>query len=291
MNKKRVILIVVILVFIAGYVGAKQYTTAKARKEIDRNIARLSAFGDINYENVEVSVLGDKIIIKDVTITPASSGNKIKVKKIIINDIDKEHETPAFMSLALKGMEMNFDDMPPKERKTWEDLGYKKNVFADLQIDYKYDLEKKDLKINGLEFSADKLGAFKASIHIGNIYLDRPESIIGLIFTWPGIMIYGASISYEDDSLAQRCFQVAAAREGKSVSDIKKEIIRDIKSELAASSGKVSQMAAKAVIDFIKKPDKLSIKIEPENPIPLGKLSGIKNPEDVIKLLRLKIES
>lgn len=287
-NKKKIAFGILIVVLIAVYVGAKAYANNVAEKKVNKAIGKVAYFVDVDYKKVSVDLWGLATHIKGVTISPVGEKETVNIDDIVIYDIDDENSIPLFLHIVFKGINLNVESFRNNTKKL-KDLGYD-NIKANMELDYKYDVNEKEFFLNTLSNGAEKIGNINLKFHISNIDLS-PENIVSILFTFPQILIHSAELSYKDDSLISRVLKIAAKKEDKDVDSIISKIIQDIDNEISSEKDQFTKEAMEAFKKFIKDPNKISISISPKKPVPLGRLQRVDNPKEIIKLLNVKIST
>lgn len=289
MNKKRVTIIGVAVLLIAVYFVIKIYASNHAEKIVDKSIAKIANFVDVDYKKVSVDLLGLNVHISDILVFTADAKEKIKIDEIIINDVDDKSNIPTFLSISINGIELNINELG-EDAEEIRELGYSGKLLFNLSADYNYDQEKKELNVNRIGIGADKVGEINISMHLGNINLD-PKQIIKILFTYPQIMLYEAKINYEDASLVQRLMKLEAQKNNKSVKDFKRSLIQNLKKEIEEEKDKFTKKALVEIKEFIDDPEEFSISVFPAKPKPLGRIMRCNDGKEAIKLLNVKIKS
>ncbi len=131
------------------------------------------------------------------------------------------------------------------------------------------------------------MGNIDLKFHLSNIDLN-PDMIAGLLFSFPQILIHDAAISYNDNSLVQRLIKEAAKENGKEYDSFISDIVKEIDNEIFKEEDKFTKKGLEAIKKFVKDPNKISVSISPEKPIPIGRLQRIDEPKEIIKLLNAK---
>jgi len=274
---------------IALVIGTKVLVSQAAAKELDKAIADVSDYVDIDYQKVDVSLLGRGTTVKDVVITPAASGNAVRVDEMTLYKYKDQDKVPTYLSMAVKGIALDTTALG-ENAEMFSELGYDKQLSANIITEYEYEAEDKTVEIKQLKFGADQVGDMEVTLELGNIALDQaaiesfPLSLIGAQFE-------GAKITYEDDSFIKRLFETTAAAEGISVEEAKAEAIAGLEDEVANSENPLSPEFIEEMKDFIEDPDSFSITFDPEQPVPLTALMTIGGPEDLVELLNVQFES
>jgi|TARA_Y100000294_G_scaffold177306_1_gene202229 hypothetical protein len=289
MKKKQIVGFGVAVVLIAAYVGIKMYASSVAEEKIDKAIASVANYADVDYKNVSVDLFGLDVHISDVIVSPADSKEKVNINEIVVYDVDEQSDIPLFLDISFNGVEIAIDKLGDDAKKIKE-LGYNDNILLNSAIEYHYNKENNEISLNKLTIGADDVGALDVSFRLGNIDLG-PEKIMGILFTYPQIMLRDAKISYHDDSLIERLLKLAAKEQKKNVKEIKNEAIKNIEKEIEKEEDDFTKNALKEIKDFIDDPERFTISIAPKKPLPLGRLLRVNDPKDIIKLLNVNIKS
>lgn len=289
MKKNMKIVGIGVVVFVAMYSGAKMYASTVAEDKINIAIANIANYADVDYKSASVDLFGLDVHISDVVISPANSKEKVNINEIVIYDLDEESDIPLFLNISFNGIEMPIDNLGGNAERIKE-LGYKDNVILNASLKYRYNKETREINFNKLKIGADDAGDLDASFRLGNIGIS-PEEIIGVLFTFPEIILHDIKISYNDDSLVERLLELAAKEQNKNVKQMKDEAMQNIAMEIEREQDKFTRNALKEIKDFIDDPERLVISIEPKDPLPLGRLLDVNDPKDIIKLLNVKIKS
>ena len=197
-NKKKIILVILIVLLISVYVGVKAYAEKVAEKEVDIAIGKVAKFVDIDYEKVSVDPLGLNTHIKSITISPVGQKEKTTIDDIVIFKIDDKEKIPSYLHMSINGINIDIDSLGNEAKE----LGYD-NIRSNVELDYKYDSKEKDFYLKKLNYGAEKIGTINLSFHISNIDLN-PDNFAFLLFSMPQILIHNAELTYSDDSLMPR---------------------------------------------------------------------------------------
>lgn len=289
MSKKQITGIGIAVVLIAIFIGIKMYAANVAEAKVNEVIAKAANFADIDYKNVSVDLIGMDVRVSDILVSPADAKEKIKIDELVIYDIDDKSDIPSFLSIACNGIELNMDELG-EDAKQLRELGYNDKMMVNLNVNYAYDKEKKEIDIKKIGVGADEAGEINVSFHLGNISLEL-EEIAGLLFTFPQVIFHKAKIEYDDDSLAERLMKLGAQEQQISIEDFKKSLIENVDKEIAKEKDNFTKKALSEIKAFLEDPEKFSISASPEKPYPFGRIMRTDDPKDVIKLLNIQIKS
>ena len=273
---------------IALVIGGKFWLSRSAAKEIDKAIADVSDYVDVDYRKVNVSLIGRGTTVKDVVVTPVASGNAIKVDEMTLYRYEDEDKVPTYLNMAIRGIELDQSALG-ENAEMFSELGYGKEISANIVTEYEYEAEDRTVELKQLRLGADKVGDMEMTLELGNITLDQ-STLNRLPFSLFGAQFEAAKITYEDDSFVKRLFETTAAAEGISVEEAKAEAITGLESEVD-DGDTLSPNFIEEMKDFINDPNSFSITFAPEEPVPLSTFITIGGPEDLIELLNVQFES
>ncbi|MEC4675437.1 MAG: hypothetical protein VST72_00755, partial [Nitrospirota bacterium] len=148
----------------------------------------------------------------------------------------------------------------------------------------------KEFHLNRLKWGADKAGEFELELHLGNIDLS-PDNYMAVLFAFPQIAIENAKFRYKDDSLVSRIQQKAARESGEDVESFKNKLSSKIDKQIAKTYDDFSIKSLNALKEFIRDPNEISISVSPDEPLPLGDLQKVNDPDEIIRMLNLKIST
>ena len=265
------------------------YAANVAEAKVNDAIAKVANFADIDYKSVSVDLIGMDVRISGILVSPADAKEKIKIDELVIYDIDDKSDIPTVLSLACNGIELNIDKLG-EDAKQFRDLGYNDKMKVNLNVNYAYNKEKKELDIKKLGVDADEVGKINVSYRLGNISLE-PEEIDGLLINFQQILFHEAKIEYEDDSLAERLMKLGAKEQQVTLEDFKKSLIENVEKEIAKEKDDFTRKALNEIKAFIEDPESLSISLAPEKPYPFGRIMRVNDPKYIAKLLNIQIKS
>jgi hypothetical protein len=280
----------VVIVLIVVIIGGKFYIDLEAKKEVDAAINEVRSRVNLSYKKVNRDLLGWRTHIKDATLAPVGSNAKMQVEDVIVYQSNKQNENPVRLHIAFKGIHLGINaDNLGDQAKRLNQLGYQQEIKGEMELDYRYDREKKVFDLNTFRFGAKDVGRLTAELHLSNIDLN-PNNFTFLLLTFPTILLNRAEIEYQDDSLMPRLQKAVADQEGKTVEELVGSITKDLDAKIAKEDNKFSKDALNALKKFVQHPEKITVTIAPKEPVALGRfqhLAPIKLPE----ILNMKIES
>jgi hypothetical protein len=289
MSKKQITGIGIFVVVIAIYMGVKMYASNVAEGKVNEAIAKAANFADIDYKKVSVDLLGMDVRISDIIVSPADSKEKLKIDEIVIHDIDDKADIPTYLSMSCNGIELNIDELG-EDTKQLRELGYTDKMMVNLNVNYAYNKEKKEIDIKKIGIGADNAGEINVSFRLGNISLE-PEEVAGLLFAFPQVIFHEAKIEYDDDSLAERLMKLGAKEQQIAFEDFKKSLIENVETEIAKEKDDFTKKALSEIKAFLEDPEEFSISASPSKPYPFGRIMRTDDPKDVVKLLNIHIKS
>lgn len=283
--RKKYSVLFVLLVLVGLYFGAKVYLTGLCRKEADATIARLAPYAAVRYSGISLNVFTMHTTLSDVTIATPGASESLRVQELVVNDIDRHTQVPQFLSVTLKGIAVDLQE-GSELAENFKKLGYKDTIFYDVDVDYIYDNQKRELLIKKLAVQAKDVGRLSLELHLGNIGFDQTQ-LLTLLFTYPSILLADGKIQYVDDSLAKRIMAEQAKDAHQDIASYKKSIIASIKEQAGDKNDPYTKEVTANLEKFITSPDSFSISVAPEQPQPIGRLLRLQQPAVLLQLLRL----
>ncbi len=270
-NKKLLIGVIACIVIIgAAYFIVQNYFSGYAKKSVDVAFAKASQFADIDYSNVNYSLLTSEIDVHDVKIHHLDTQYTTYIDTIVVTDIDKEKEIPSHMSFKLNGIHFDKDTLDKNIVNSIEELGYSFPIKTDFEFSYKYNEKEKNLVIETIRFGSPDIGTIESSLHVGNIDLNNAFQ---LIFTYPQLLMYSGDIRYIDHSLFNRTIKAKAKRQNVSEEDVKKQILQKLDQDLQQENlSPFTKDILTKFKNFVNNPSKIEISLSTKNPVPLGRL-------------------
>jgi hypothetical protein len=289
MKKMHLIAIGAAVVLAAAYFGIQAYASRQAEKKLDQQLSKFAGVLDVEYRRVDADLIGRSVRISDVRLGSPGEDRKTRIAEIVVRDFDDTAEIPARLSLACRGIEIDLRHLRA-EKARLQRLGFGDTLEGSFDIDYRYDSTQKELAVRKLAFGIRDAGEIEFSLRLGNIDLD-PRQAIGLLFTYPQILVHEAKACYRDASLVPRLFKLRAENENTTTEESTAALIRGIDQEMAREKDEFTRQALAQVKRFIENPRSLSVSASPEKPQPVGRLLRVKAPGDLVRLLRVEIGS
>lgn len=279
-------LLLVCLVLAVAFFGIQFYASGVAEEKVADALEKSGGKDMVKYEKVSFDLIRQDVKISNILVSPPNSGEKEKMKidEIVIHEFDDKAESdfPGFMSVSAKGIDV--------KNKEFGELGYADGLMVNVDVDYTYDKEKKELNIKKIGMGADNAGEIDISFHLSNIDIN-PNQMIGILFTYPQIVLHNAKIVYNDDSFAERIIELSAKQQNMEVKDFKEGVAMSIDQEIERAGDDFTKSTLKKVKKFINDPGDFSISVSPSKPCPLGSLMRAGDPNAIIGILNLKIET
>ncbi|MEL6602394.1 MAG: hypothetical protein AAFP20_04110 [Cyanobacteria bacterium J06614_10] len=274
---------------LALFFGGKAVVSHVAAKELDKAIEEVSAFVDVDYQKVDVSLLGRGTTVKNMVITPVASGVPITVDEMTLYDYKDKNEVPTYLNLAVKGISLSPEALGDNA-ELFSELGYEKDLSANFATEYEYKEGEKTVRLKQLRLGADDVGNVEMNFRFSNVSLDQ-NAIASLPLSLFGMEFHEAKITYKDDSFMERLFETTAAAEGISVEEAKSAAIQGLEQELEAGNSPLPDTFVSEMKDFINDPDSFSLTFSPSDPVPFSSFASVGGPEEMIELLNVKFES
>ncbi|WDN90421.1 hypothetical protein BuS5_03392 [Desulfosarcina sp. BuS5] len=291
-NDRRMIILIGMVVLCLGYVALQKHINIKAEKNFNHTIAGIKSYADIHYNDIFVDPISRKVYIKHITITPKNSLESLNIGELILYQCDVKNKIPHTLHFAIKDFEICQDNSTLlKLRPYFDELRYSE-LKVDFDLEYRVENKDDSLVINKMVIDAENVGRAEFYLKLNRFNLTRllnpSDSAGNLSRTLPFVSISEASLNYADDSFVLR-FLERLARQGNRPVEY---LIHDISEELQkkiGDSNEFTRIQLQALIEFINNPDKIKITAYPEKPVPLANFLWLNDLNDLIDLLRIRI--
>ena len=274
------------------YFGVKFYTEKTVQRNIDNEIQKIAQFADVQYDDLQVDILGPSISLKDVVIKPRFWKEEIRIDEGVFYDLENEDGIPSNIRFNLKGIYLNIA-RPDNFLKTYiESMGLE-NVKAELECAVSYDQKDRTLNVKQIKIGAGGVGKAELSLSLKNIDPETigslPQNIVLLLITLSGVSIESAEIKYQDETLMDKVITVAARQKSQQADDYYQSLVQRLEQALNNETDPDVKKAIKGIQDFMKKKDRISIMLAPKKPVPFGKLYWIRDLKPLVDLLGIKV--
>ena len=291
-SDRRMMILIGMVVLCFAYVALQKYLNIKAEKKIDHIISGIRSYADIQYNGILVDPISRKVHINNITITPKSSLESLSISELILYQCDVKNRIPHTLHFAIKDFKICQDNIRLlKLGPYFNELGYSE-LKVDFDLEYRLDKKDESLVINKMVIGAENAGRAEFYLKLNRFNLTRilnsSNSTENLSKTLPFVLISEASLNYADDSFVSRFLERLARRGNRPAEYLIHDISEDLQKRIG-DSNEVTRIQLKALIDFINNPDKIKITAYPENPVPLANFLWLRDLNDLIDLLRIRI--
>ena len=269
------------------FLGGKAVASHIAAKQVDKAIADVAEYVEIDYRKVDQSLIGRGTTVKGVVITPVGSSDPIKVDEVVLYDFDRKNDIPTRLDFALKGISLDLATLNENGANLTE-LGYEGDLSGDFATEYEYEADEQTIRLKKIELGAEDVGTFEMNLDLANVTLDD-DAIANFPFSLLGAAFQNGKITYDDDSFFERIIETGAAAEGITVDEAKQSLIASLE-EGTGDDALPAEFVAE-MKDFINDPDSFSLTFAPDEPVPFVNLTQLSSPEDFIELLNVRFES
>ncbi|MEM9153476.1 MAG: hypothetical protein AAGB13_00370 [Cyanobacteria bacterium P01_F01_bin.33] len=288
MVAKRIGIIVIAVgaLTFGGYHGLKGMKSQLVRQEIDNTLADLPPTVDVTYGKVETPLWGNAADIHDVELSDRDLGYSYTVERLRVRDFDSRNEVPRHMHVVLENVELDNDEWDA----SLQQLGFGE-LFGTMEFQYRADDRQQTIE-SFARYRVDGIGELETSFSLDDAVLPASpdEPIAPDQFTRSRLR--HADFSYRDDSLVPRLYEAFAEEQGLSVDEVKGLLVRTI-DEGASAMGFTDTATAEAMSQlkqFVQKPERMYVSIEPNPPLDLQELSYTQ-PQGWPRLLNLTVRA
>ncbi|MCP3926364.1 MAG: hypothetical protein GY714_27700 [Desulfobacterales bacterium] len=288
MGKKiGIILSIVVVALVVVYFVATSIVENKIADVVDAKINNSKL--KITYDKISTSLISSKTTIYGIKY------DEIKINEIVVKDIysyDQKSAIPSNLNIEVNGILFSPKKINPMYAKTLNDIGYGENMVLDYGLNYSYDKEKKSLNIK--DFKVDFHDAFKTNLKLNienlNLNLNDPGSMVQLVFLYPTLKIKNAALSYTEDSFLKRVIEVDSKKRGKTVEDIKAEVVKAMDMKIKLAKNETQKKFFEGFKNFLMDPQSFNVTISPDKPVAIKDIMKERNPDNIITKLNMKFE-
>ncbi|MDC0335983.1 hypothetical protein OAN24_03680 [Pseudodesulfovibrio sp.] len=267
------------------YVGLVWFVDREVTQEIDRTVADTPGM-ELAYDDVSVS-LSDHTVTLDKVEMALPDGQHFVADTVAISRFDQLNTIPHFVTAKATGvvMETTFANFGSWAAPLTA-MGIE-TVTGDVDLNYDYDTENKELTLDSLAITSADLGDIAISGTIKNLDLAelRVEKLLGL-----GVSM--ADLQFTNRSLMDSMLDSAARNMGVSKDTARAQIGAEltVMADYAGKDGNtVAEDALRGIKRFVDEPGTLKLSVRPAEPVPLLYFFMGRDFYDNLRLLNVKV--
>ncbi|WP_320174214.1 hypothetical protein [Maridesulfovibrio sp.] len=277
-------LALLVAVTAGGYFKLEEFSAAKVRESLDRHAELVR----VDFERALLNPFDKSLHVWGLECRLAS-GAGCTVRKLEIESFDHEHNPPRFLRGRVHGVSvpvefLNLGTLARDFRK----MGYEKLDF-DLFADYSYEDETKRLSVKSINFDGPDLCRVSAGFSLGDVSLRGP-GIGGFV----GTSMLDGSIVWQDMSFTKRLLAFSAESEGISPELYRGRLLESLQLNMqearSLGNGYAENFYAE-LMKFIENPERLVVRVEPTEPVPLLYMFMGRSFEELLDLYGITVEA
>lgn len=307
---KKIAGVAAAVVILGGGMIASSMADSAAKEKVDDMITKLEkdAGGDlvITYDDIDASIIGSSVTISDIGFKDGDENTVFKVSSIDLNTngYDLKSEFPESMSLSVEGLEIvgehalrNLErefDIDYSDKLIYANIGYdfdKDDDFLSSEITLST-ADMSDISFNMAVSNVKDVWEFMESNYANNDgridlnYSDERK----LQQMLSGVKGNSVSITYTNHGELEKLIQKAADENRVSVAELKAQIPMVIDMYI----GNASPDLAEDLKEFFENPERISLSIEPDEPMTVARLStmgvaAMNDPEGVLDMMNVDV--
>lgn len=261
--------------------------------------AREQRKADINYQGVDASLFGNKIVLNQVRIKRMglvpSDEPPLNIDRVVFNADSLQANTPPNdIEVEFQGVRVSAEALKLKG----EDMAAFNKYFGNEMIlqggfQYHYNASAKEAALSGTT-GVDKVGALNFQLHLGQVNPPPPNATEqqlqqGLM----GATLKSAELGYQDKGLTALALKENARQAGMGEAEFKAMLLKNIDLNLqGAAKDELGQQLAQAARRFLEEPKSLRFSVKPDKEVPvMGLMMGMLNPAAMLQALKLNISA
>lgn len=278
---------------LAGFWGFKFYIKNNAKSLIQQWVSQTGRVAEFSYQGMDVGLFSKTVQLQHVSLLFKDTNLPVDIDRFILYSYDTNHEIPSDMHVGIQGIHIRRESaLLMNLAPVLSQLGYA-DIVGDVEYAYRYDPEKKDLKIQPIRVNVADMGNLEVVIGLRNLDLGLLRSVssnpLSLIAMAPSVAISQISMKYQDGSAVRRFIQLGARQAGQSEEQYVAGIVDQIDVEKQKQKRPETRNGLTAIQDFIKKPGELDTVISPLEPVPLMRFVMMGDAEEMVNLLNISI--
>ena len=293
MKKNLVVGLVLAVIVGAGFLAGWQYLIhSRTKQEISKRVDKVSYVESLGYENLKVGFRGNRIDLNNVSLKIKGVKEIIRAEEIKIFNIKTNESHLLNLNLEINGLEIPLKSIMSDESFQAMDMINPEDFLSNVVCYYEYDPDQRALTLENIKIIAPELAEIEAGFKLLNI---DPSGILmnnmaGLIPQLPGISILKAGITYNDHSLWEK-ITVAKNNPAKTgLPDALEAISKNANQMLLLEKNEKTRIVLENFLKFLNNPEKIHITLAPEEPVPLSRFLWVRNLNDLVRLLNMRIE-
>lgn len=293
--KAAVVGAVLIVVVVAGYLGARLYIEKRIIEELAQAVKESRVIRELHYREIEFGLFRQEVVLKDVVLKTAWADTPIRVDSLGIRSERKAGNLENGVIVAA-GIHVGMDErLATAIDPVIRELGYSQ-IDAMLEMKYGIDRVEKTIRVQPMHLSISNAGKFSLDIGlVGLLPEDIPRVIQNpflLLKDAQNAALHHLAFSYEDASLFLRLIDALSKVKKVSREETVRDMVSDLEETISQAKTAESRQAWQAVLDFVRNPGKIEIQLNPSAPALIRDIVltvMIKGPEAVLDQLHFAV--
>lgn len=292
---KKKLMLGLVLSAIAVIVGLAlwQYSIDNRTKhEISRRVDENPFVESLGYENLKVGMWENRFHLKNVSLKLKGVNETIRAEEIKVFNIKINKGHLLHMNLEIDGLGIPLKSFISNKQYQAAETISEKELLSNVVCFYEYDPDRKILNLESIKIVAPELAKLEARIKLINI---DPSAILAsnmaeLIFRLAGISISQADIIYNDQSLFEKIITMQKKQNRPPLSDALESISENTHQMLRKEKNEKTRAVLEKLLKFFNNPEKINITVAPEKPIPISRFLWVRDLNEIVHLLNLRID-
>lgn len=292
---KKKLMLGLVLSAIAVIVGLAlwQYSIDNRTKhEISRRVDENPFVESLGYDKLKVGIWENRFHLKNVSLKLKGVNETIRAEEIKVFNIKINKGHLLHMNLEIDGLGIPLKSFISNKQYQAAETISEKELLSNVVCFYEYDPDRKILNLESIKIVAPELAKLEARIKLINI---DPSAILAssmaeLIFQLPGISISQADIIYNDQSLFEKIITMQKKQNRPPLSDALESISENTHQMLRKEKNEKTRAVLEKLLKFFNNPEKINITLAPEKPIPISRFLWVRDLNEIVHLLNLRID-
>ena len=213
-------------------------------------------------------------------------GGNVQIQKIAMTGLSFDHSFLKSFGFNASGIKPDIANMDERAKAGLKQLGLT-SATANVGAEFAWDADKKIASLHGVMFSVDELGSIQADADLAGIDPANPAASLQS-------SLVKATVRYQDASLINRLLSAGGQRTPDQLTQMRQAFAANLLRGLGpvAADPKMAG-SVKAISDFAKTPQILTITLAPPSPVPVVAIKGMaaQGPQVLVDSLGLSVSA
>lgn len=290
--KKSILIIAVVLVVLGGaFAGGQVFANYLAAKRVDATMEGLRKVAHVEYDDIKFGLINGKVRVRGIKIAAVGATKTFYIDEFILHSFKWGFCKPNSHHFEIMGIRSDSKKSSGPLYAAFSDMGYD-DLKLNFECGYNYDSDEHVLDLTTMRIFAKDAGELSAGVRLVDLDLAGVKpGMVGLVLLSnkivPKAKFASGRVSYVDDSLLSRLYALEARKKGKTADQIMVETLAEMQERISAEKSPQVVSIMEKCKQFIENPQKITVLMNPPEPLKINSLSG-GTPDEQVRRLGLE---